>query len=258
MTASPLTWVLLATSVAGIGSALVASVFLLLNADWRQRLLPHLVSFAIGVQLAVAFVALLPHAMEGDRPLSLERLGLSITLGIFGFFLLEKFILWHHGHDHAVPAGHGRGVASRMVLAGDAIHNFVHGSLIGAGFLTDFHLGLVLTAAVLAHELPQEIGDVAILVHSGLRRSQAFWINLAVSLTAPLGGIVAWLALDAMHDLVPYVLAVAIANLTYVAAADLIPGLHERNGLRAGLAQTLLIAAGIAVIVLVKALMQTG
>lgn len=254
MTPSSLTWILLATSVAGIGSALVASAFLLLNANWRQRLLPHLVSFAIGVQLAVAFIALLPHAMEGDGSVPLERLGLSITLAIFGFFLLEKFIVWHHGHGHAVSDGHGRSVASRMVLSGDAIHNFVHGSLIGAGFLTDVHLGLVLTAAVLAHELPQEIGDVAILVHSGLRRSQAFWLNLAVSLTAPLGGIVAWLALDAMHGLVPYVLAVAIANLTYVAAADLIPGLHERTGLRAGLAQTLLIAAGIGVIVLVKAL----
>ncbi|MGD8378093.1 MAG: ZIP family metal transporter [Gammaproteobacteria bacterium] len=246
--------ILLATLVAGVLSALVASFFLVLPARWRDGLLPHLVSFAIGVQLATAFGALMPHALVETGVDGASRLGLWIVLGILLFFLLEKLVLWHHGHGHPehLPAAPTRGVAARMVMIGDGIHNLVHGVIIGAGFLTDPHLGLVLTVAVLAHEIPQEMGDVAILVNSGMRRMAAFLLNVAVGFTCVVGGLVAFLGLDRAHAVLPYILALAIANLTYVAAADLIPDLHEHNGTRASLTQAVLIALGIVLVFAVK------
>ena len=134
------------------------------------------------------------------------------------------------------------------MLVGDALHNVLDGVLIAAAFLTDVHLGVVTTLAIAAHEIPQEVGNFAVLLHSGVSRGRALALNLLTSLTAVIGGVVGFLALETAFRLLPFALAVAAASLLYVAVADLIPGLHRRVDPRSSVTQVLLIGCGIAII----------
>ncbi len=253
--------ILFFTIASGALSAAIASLFLLLPEPRRHALLPHLVSFATGALLGAALLALLPHAVEGAGAENTHFVGLALLAGILFFFVLEKFVLWRHCHEdpceaHAPsPSEHHRQRASAtMILWGDGFHNALDGVLIAAAFLTDPHLGVVTAIAVFAHEIPQEVGDLAILVHGGMSRSKALWANVAVSLTSVIGAVVAYFALaEAMHVL-PYALAVAAASFLYVAVADLIPGLHRRVDARTSVEQVLLILAGMAIIYVSHAL----
>lgn len=243
---SSLGWIITASLAGGIISALAASVALVLRTSW----IPTLVSFAIGALLGASFLEVIPHAFEHGDP---HRAALAILFGILGFFLLEKFLLWRHCHTEAVESAHAHADHQHagsgwLVLVGDGLHNFVDGVLIAAAFLTDFHLGVVTTFAILAHEIPQEVGNVAVLLHSGFSRRQALGWNVLSSLTAVAGGLVGWFALRESLAVLPYVLAVAAASLLYVAVADLIPGLHRRTDLRASLAQVAWIAVGVGVV----------
>jgi len=248
-------WIIAATTFGGVLSALVAGLFLLLPEGRRTAALPHLISFATGALLGAALLKLLPRAIEGAGLSNAHVVGLSLVGGIFAFFVLEKFVLWRHCHvadcDTHAPQPDPRDRASGvLILAGDAIHNALDGVLIAAAFLTDVRLGLVTTVAVIAHEIPQEVGDFAILLHSGMSRARAFALNLLTSLTSVVGGVIAYFALGQAMQLLPYALAVAAASFLYVAVADLIPGLHRRVEPLASLQQIALIAVGIAVIVL--------
>lgn len=248
-----LTPILLATALGGVASALLAGILLLLPQALRDRVLPHTVSFATGALLATAFVALVPHAVEGAGAGRVHTIGLALLGGIALFFVLEKFLLWRHCHTEAVESAHAhehhrREASGWLVLAGDGLHNFIDGVLIAAAFLTDFHLGVVTTLAILAHEIPQEVGNVAVLLHAGFGRRRALALNVLSSLTAVLGGLVGWYALRESLAVLPYVLAVAAASLMYVAVADLIPGLHRHTDLRAGVAQVVWIAVGVGVV----------
>jgi Predicted divalent heavy-metal cations transporter len=254
---STLTWIVAFTALAGVVSAAVAGVFLLLPEAARGRLLPHLVSFATGALLGAALLALLPHAIEGVGAERVHEIGIALVAGIGVFFVLEKLVLWRHCHaeecETHVPDHHHRDKASAfLVLVGDAIHNALDGVLIAAAFLTDIGLGIVTTLAALAHEIPQEVGDFAILLNSGMSRARALWLNLLVSLTSVVGGVLAYFALRQVFELLPFALAIAAACFLYVAVADLIPGLHRRVDLRASAAQVVLIALGIAVIALAE------
>ena len=137
-----------------------------------------------------------------------------------------------------------------MILIGDGLHNFVDGVLIAAAFLVDSHLGIVTALAVAAHEIPQEVGDFAILLHSGFSRARAFVFNVIASLATLAGALLAYYSLDEAQHLLPYVLAVAASSFIYIAVADLIPGLHKRSQLTATTQQVVLIALGIGVIYL--------
>ena len=245
--------ILLATALGGIASASLAGLLLWLPVAVRDRVLPHAVSFATGTLLATALVALVPHAIEGAGADQVHGIGLALLAGIAVFFVLEKFLLWRHCHTEAVESAHAHAdhhhaSSGWLVLVGDGLHNFVDGVLIAAAFLTDFHLGVVTTFAIMAHEIPQEVGNVAVLVHSGFTRRQALSWNVLSSLTAVLGGLVGWFALRGSLSVLPYVLAVAAASLLYVAVADLIPGLHRRTDLRASLAQVAWIAIGVGLV----------
>ena len=176
-----------------------------------------------------------------------------MLLGIITFFLLEKFVLWRHCHDDPCemhsPSHEARDAASaRMILAGDSFHNVLDGVLVAAAFMTDPRLGLVTALAVCAHEIPQEVGDLAILLHGGYSRRRALSLNLLTSLTSIVGGVIAYFALATAVQLLPYALAFAAASFIYVSVADLIPGLHRRVDLRAGLEQVLVIGLGVAVV----------
>ncbi len=248
-----LTWIILFSLLGGVLSVLAAAGFLLLPVAYRSRLLPHFVSFAIGALLGAAFLALLPHAMAGAR--DFHTLGLTVLLGVLAFFLLEKMVLWRHCHVdecevHAPATEAGHPAAGTLILIGDGIHNLVDGVLIAAAFMTDIHLGIVTSMAVAAHEIPQEVGDFAVLLHSGFSRARALWFNILSSLTTIVGALLAWWSLAGVQTLLPYILAVAAASFIYIAVADLIPGLHKRPHIGATLQQISLIMAGVGVIYL--------
>jgi len=241
------------TALSGFLSALAASAFLALGAARRAAVLPHLVSLATGALLGAALLGLVPHALDALGPGGSHPVGLALLVGILTFFLLEKFVLWRHCHDDPCemhsPSHAARDAASaKLILAGDAFHNVLDGVLVAAAFMTDTRLGIVTAAAVFAHEIPQEVGDLAILLHGGLSRRRALALNLLTSLTSVVGGVVAYFALAAALHLLPYALAFAASSFIYVAVADLIPGLHRRVDLRAGLEQVLFIGIGVALV----------
>lgn len=238
----------------GVLSVLAAAVFLLAPERWRERVLPHLLSFAIGALLGAAFLALLPHAVLNPAVEDVHRIMFTVLIGVLGFFVLEKTILWRHCHSFECEA-HTPGVmpqdnrvAGSLVLLGDALHNFVDGVLIAAAFLTSTELGIVTALAVAAHEIPQEVGDFAVLLTSGFTRRKALWFNLLSSLTTVVGGVIAYFGLSQIGAVVPYVLAVAASSFIYIAVADLLPGLHKRLHPWATVQQTALIIAGVVVI----------
>jgi zinc and cadmium transporter len=241
------------TAAGGVLSALLAGSFMLLPEARRHWLLPHLVSFATGALLGAALLALLPHALEGAGPDGAHGVGMALVGGILAFFMLEKLVIWRHCHDdpceaHAPHDEMRKRASATLILVGDGFHNLLDGMLIAAAFLTDTHLGIVTAIAVFAHEIPQEVGDLAILLHSGMSRRRALLLNVASSLTSVVGAAIAWLALASTARYLPYALAVAAASFLYVAVADLIPGLHRRVEVGAGIQQVVLILLGIAVI----------
>ena len=255
----------------GVLSAIAAAFTLALTAAW----IPRLVSFAVGALLGAVFLELLPHALEiGDT-----HQVMIVTLGgLLAFFLLEKLVLWRHSHghethddaadetehDHAMHAragghghgqghGHDHGRTGLMILIGNGVHNFCDGIVIAAAFLADAALGLAATLAIVAHAVPQQIGDFAVLVHSGYTRGRAFAYNVASGLATLAGALAAYAALADMQQALPTVLAIAAASLLYVAVADLIPSLHRRPEPIETAKQSALIAAGIGVIAVVHA-----
>ena len=254
-----LQWILVFTLLGGVLSVLAAALFLMLPEKTRSRLLPHAVSFAIGALLGAALLGLLPHALEGVQDNDFHGITAAVLFGLFGFFVLEKLVLWRHCHHedceihqpdlHAHEAHHP--AAGTLILIGDGLHNFIDGVLIGAAFLTDIHLGVVTALAVAAHEIPQEVGDFAVLLHSGFSTSRAFLFNLLSSLTTIIGGVLAYYSLSSLQPMLPYILAVAASSFIYVAVADLIPGLHKRVEFSATLKQMLLIGAGVGLIYMV-------
>ena len=174
-----------------------------------------------------------------------------LLAGLLGFFALERVALWRHAHDGcAAVAGEPQGeVAAPLILIGDAFHNFVDGLLIAAAFLADPMLGVTTTLAVVAHEIPQELGDFILLLNAGWSRRKAFLANAASSLTSVLGGLLGYFALDGAEQFLPYVLTIAAASFIYIAVADLLPLLHRQ---RSGFAlQSALIALGVMVVPLV-------
>ena len=252
---SLLLWIVIFCLLGGMLSVMAASIFLLLPEKVRINNLPHFVSFAIGALLGAAFLALLPHALTSPHSPEVHEIGLTILIGVLAFFVLEKILLWRHCHHEACEA-HGtetqthdhNNAAGSMVLIGDAMHNFVDGILIAAAFMTDIDLGIVTAVAVATHEIPQEVGDFAVLLHSGFSRRKALFFNLLSTLGTLIGGIIAYYSLSGVEHIVPYVLAVAAASFIYIAVADLIPGLHKHTEASATAKQVLLIIAGVAVI----------
>jgi zinc and cadmium transporter len=245
-----LLWIIVFSLLGGVLSVLAAASFLFIPEARRRRVLPGLVSFAIGALLGAAFIGLLPQAFQ-DPAVSPDRVGGALLLGVLLFFVLEKMVLWRHSHAGHAHDGHGHepeavtsGARSAgvLIVIGDGIHNMVDGVLIAAAFMTDLQLGVLTSLAVAAHEIPQELGDFAILLHAGFRPRAALALNLASTLTTVVGAVIAWFTLS--RGWLPYVLALAAASFIYIAVADLIPGLHRSTGLGATLRQVLLIALG--------------
>jgi zinc and cadmium transporter len=241
------------TAGVGLASALVASAFLALPQRLRQLAIPHLVSFATGALLGAALIGLLPEAISGATPARAARVGLVMLAGLLLFFVLEKLVLWRHSHEdpaeaHAAADAHRTRATGPMILWGDALHNVLDGVVIAAAYLTAPRLGIATAIAVFAHELPTEIGNIGILLHSGMSRLRALTLNGLVSVSAVVGAVVACQALAATQRSLPDALAFAAASLLYIAVADLIPGLHRQVDWRRSLEQFVLILLGVGVI----------
>jgi len=243
---STLAWILAASVVGGVLSVAVAALFALRVSPAR---VPMLISFAVGALLGAVFLEILPHAFGQTD--SIEGIAITLLGGLMLFFILEKLVLWRHCHEEQCEAhdphghAHDSGRSGMMIMVGDTVHNFVDGVLIAAAFIADTQVGLVTALAIIAHEVPQEVGDFLILLHSGYTRRTAFIINLLSSFAMIVGGLLGYFALSELQEWIPSLLALAAASMLYVAVADLIPGLHKRPEWHHSVAQVALIALGI-------------
>ncbi len=265
--------ILMGTLVAGIGSVWVAAW---LSFGVLSRYTQHMLSLAAGALMATSFLHLLPEAFESEA--GAHELFLTLLVGLLFFFLLDKAELWHHGHEHGHghDDGHDHGHAHPTdhehahahgphtdaepprgqwaVLAGDSVHCFGDGILIASAFMADMRLGVIAALAVLAHEIPHHMGDLAVLRQgSSSRKAAILKVSMAGAITA-LGGAVGYVLVDALHDWLPYFLVVASSSFVYVALADLIPQLQKRLSARETAAQIIWLSVGIGMVVLVSAL----
>ena len=255
---SPLAWILVAC-VGGtmLSLAIAALVAFRVQARW----IPTLVSFAVGALLGAAFLDLLPHLFEQTR--NPGRTASFILAGILVFFVLEKLMLWRHHHHHdgeetGAPGvdHHDHGRSGWMIVIGDAFHNFTDGVIIASAFLADVRVGAVTALAIVAHEIPSEIGNFLVLLHSGFGRAKALFWNAMAGLSSVIGGLVAFAALRHVTAWIPEILALSTASMVYVAVADLIPGLHRRTALRETALQVVFIAAGVACVASIHGLLH--
>lgn len=225
-----------------LGGVIFASSFLLLREAVRGRLIPWLISFAVGTLVGVALLDLVPDSLS-----HIPARGAMLTMagGILSFFLLEKAVLWRHCHEDEACQVHT--TAASLVIVGDAFHTFTDGAVIAAAVLTSLPLGVATALAVATHEIPQELGDVAILLRAGYSRWRAFTLNVLAGVGGVLGAVAMAIAGRIVPQVLPYVLAFAAGNFLYVAMADLIPDLHrgELTDRMKQAVQVLLIAAGI-------------
>jgi zinc and cadmium transporter len=238
-----LVFALLFSVIGSFGGMLIAASILVVRDDVRRRAVSWLISFAVGTLLGAALLKLLPEALERLAPASAFT---ALLAGILTFFVLEKLVLWRHCHEDGDCEVHD--TAASLVIVGDAFHTFVDGALITAATLTSIPLGLSTALAAAAHEVPQEIGDFAVLLHAGYSRSRALLLNVASGAAGIAGALFVYFALGPAPALLPYVLAFAGGCFLYVAMTDLIPGLHRGQIDRNPVRQVVLICAGLAAI----------
>ena len=256
-----LAWIVLATGLGGVLSVIVAAA---LTLAVLSKVVHHLVSLSAGVLLATALLDVLPEAFSAKAPP--QALFATLLGGLMFFFLLEKAELYRHSHHHEGDEHHhhhgfdrlqaGRGGWS--VILGDSIHNFCDGIIIAAAFLADLRLGTVTALAIIAHEIPQEVGDYIVLLNAGFSRRKALWCNAASGLAAVAGGVLGYFVVGPWEQLFPYLLVVASSSFVYVAVADLIPQLQQRMPLGDTAAQLLWLAAGMGFIGFVVRFVHAG
>ena len=237
-----LTWIIFFSVLGSVGAIAGAALLLLFRESTRKTLLPCLLSYAIGTLLGAAFLGMIPNALQQNTALAISG---TVLAGIVIFFVLEKLIIWRHCHDAECEV---HGAAGPLILVGDAFHNFVDGFVIAAAFLTSVPLGIAASLAVIAHEIPQEVGDFAILLENGYSKTRALVLNLLSSLTTLPGAVIAYFFLGATREAVPFILALSAASFIYIAIADLVPGLHRQVGLKPVITQLALILTGIGTI----------
>lgn len=243
---------MLTTAISGVFSISAAALF---SFSLLSKLVDRMVSLSVGILLATSLLHALPEAFESEA--STHTLFAVLLGGLLAFFLLEKMAILRHSHHHEHD-GHGHhhghdaheaGKSGWMILVGDSLHNFTDGILIAAAFLADPHLGIMTGLAIIAHEIPQEIGDFIILLNAGFTRKRAYAYNLISGLMAIVGGVVGYLLLDRAQSWIPYVLVFASSGFIYIAVSDLMPQMQRRASMRETVPQVLLIALGVAIVV---------
>jgi zinc and cadmium transporter len=230
------------TLLGSVGSILLAASLLLFKGKRLTMFSGALIPYAIGTLLGAAFFGMIPEALQ---EVDADSILPAVLAGILVFYLIEKLALWRHCHNQPCEI-HTR--AGTLILIGDSLHNFVDGVATTAAFVTSFPLGVATSVAIIAHEVPQEVGDFAILLESGFTRSRALLFNLLSSLTALLGAVLTYFLLPVVESWTPYLLSLSAASFIYIALADLIPGRRSGGGLRSLVWELPLIGLGIATI----------
>lgn len=232
-------YIIIFSLLGSIGSVGGTALLLFFPERVRNSLVPCLISYATGTLLGAAFLGMIPHALERTPASPILA---TVLVGIILFFLLEKLVIWRHCHDGECEV---HSTAGPLILFGDALHNFADGVVIAAAFLISIPLGAATSLAVIAHEVPQEIGDFSILLDSGYSRKRAFIYNFLSSIATLPGALIAFLYLKTTEAAVPYILALSAASFIYIATADLIPMLHKKLGAGASIRQFVLLMAGV-------------
>jgi len=232
---STLILILVSTVLVSVIS-IIGILFLALKEKLLSKILLMLVSFASGSLLGGAFLHLIPESLSTYD----ESIFIAILIGIVVFFLLEKS-LWRHCHDRECSIH----TFAYLNMFGDGIHNFIDGLIIAASFIAGTPLGVAATLAVIAHELPQEIGDFGILVYGGFSRTKALFYNFLTAITAIVGAAFMYF-FSAFIPSLPYLLAFAAGSFIYIATTDLIPELHKERSPARSLAEFVLLSVGIA------------
>jgi zinc and cadmium transporter len=244
----------LTTSIAGVLSISFAAIF---SFSLLSKMVDRMVSLSVGIMLSTSLLHALPTAFEsGTSPHSLFAVLMG---GLLAFFLLEKMAILRHSHHHEGDGHHHEhghdaqeaGKAGWMILIGDGMHNFTDGILIAAAFLADPSLGFITALAIIAHEIPQEIGDFIVLLNAGFSRKRAYFYNLLCSLMAVFGGVLGYFTLEHAKELIPYVLVLASSGFLYIAVSDLMPQMQRRATLKETIPQVILIACGVILVVFV-------
>ncbi len=227
-------------------ASLIGILALAMRPAFLDKILFYLVSFAAGALLGAAFLDLLPEAVE-----SAQEAGIDITsvflvaiAGLLGFFVMEKFLHWYHCHKGKCEVH----TFHYLNLAGDALHNFIDGMVIAASFLADYSLGVVTTIAIVVHEIPQEIGDYAILVYGGFDKIKALFYNFLTALSAFAGALLVLFVTPNITETLPYLLSFGAGGFIYIASTDLLPELHKHNEIGKSLLQFALLILGVLVV----------
>lgn len=242
---SSLAIAILLSAAGSVLGVLVASVVYLFGDRARERVVAWLISYAVGSLLGLSLLKLVPEALE---TLPAAAALSTLLVGILTFFILEKLVVWRHCHEPDDCAVHNS--AASLVIVGDAFHTFVDGAIIAAATLTSVPLGISTALATAAHEVPQELGDAAILLKAGYSRTRALTLNLLSGIGGVAGAIAVYFTLGHMPTVLPYVIAFAAGSFLYVAMADLIPSLHRGQQDVHPVGQVLLIAAGLVTLML--------
>jgi len=237
--------IILFSILGSIGAVITAGIFLLLKKKIQVILVPCFIAYAIGTLLAVALLVMIPKAISQSDPSIIMSFFLG---GIIFFFLLEKIVIWHHCHVETCEL---HSAAGPILLIGDAFHNLIDGIVIAASFLISFPLGIIISFSVLTHEIPQEIGDFAILLESNYSKRKAFLLNVLSSSTTIPAAILGYYILDVVGSIIPFIIAISAASFVYIALSDLTPDLHRKIGLSFSIRQVLFIFMGIGTIILI-------
>jgi zinc and cadmium transporter len=243
---SILAYILLFTLLSSVLS-LIGGLVLLFKEKFALKFAHLLLSLAAGILLGTAFLDLLPEAAE-EAPG--REIFLWALIGILVFFSLERFVHWFHHHDECdeCPKGEARPLVPLIIL-GDSVHNFIDGMVIAATFLVSVPLGIVTSIAVAAHEIPQEIGDFAILRHQGLTRKKVILVNLFSALTALAGAVLIFLLGAVIGGFLPALLALTAGFFIYISASDLIPEIHRHgNGRKIAFLESFVLLAGVMIV----------
>ena len=218
----------------------------------------YFVSFAVGTLLGAAFLEIIPHAYELSR--DLHKISLIVLIGILGFFILEKLLVWRHCHgshceNHSPVVNHDVKKGSILII-GDCFHNFIDGILIASAFIVDINLGLITALAIIVHEIPQEISNFSILINSGYSLSRTLLMNVITGFAMIIGAILAYFVLNDLEFLIPIILAFAASSMIYVAISDLIPSLHKKVEIKQTFQQTFSIFLGVLIIYFLHSLIH--
>jgi zinc and cadmium transporter len=209
--------------------------------DLLRKYIFIFISLAVGALLGDAFIHLIPEAFEHSA--NSASVSILIIIGILIFFILEKFLHWHHhGEDKDEEQIHPVG---QLVLFSDGVHNFIDGIIIGVSFLVSVPVGIATTIAVILHEIPQEVGDFAVLLHAGYTKSRALWLNFLSALCSVLGVLLTFILGETGENFVLWILPIAAGGFIYVAVADLIPELHKTKEIKYSALQIIAVVFGV-------------